>query len=102
MDFWKRLPIAVQFSVLLAVAVVLGAACAYQIGGTIYVNEARNQARTVADMVVNMAVLGGDDGVVFFCIYCNHTEKGDLLHAGLPCKFFLIPFHVFYYHDDAF
>lgn len=54
MDFWKRLPIAVQFSVLLAVAVVLGAASAYQIGGTIYVNEARNQARTVADMVENV------------------------------------------------
>ena len=51
MKLWKRLPIAAQLTALLALATVLGAICAYQVGETIYLNEARNQARIEADFV---------------------------------------------------
>lgn len=54
MIFWKRLPIAVQFLTLLLLSIILGTVCTYQIGRTVYMNEALNQARTVADMVDNV------------------------------------------------
>lgn len=54
MSSWKRLPIGLQFLILLLLSVLLGGVCAYQIGGAIYLSEIRNQARTVADMVDNV------------------------------------------------
>lgn len=54
MTFWKKLPIVVQFLLLLLTAIALGTFASYRIGDKIYVAEARNQARTVADMVQNV------------------------------------------------
>ncbi|MCL2657729.1 MAG: DUF3365 domain-containing protein [Betaproteobacteria bacterium] len=54
MTFWKRLPIAIQFLALLLLCVALGAISVYRIGAAEHIAEARNQARTVADMVDNV------------------------------------------------
>lgn len=51
---WMKLPIAVQFMMLLLAALVLGVLCVYDMGVKIHVAEARNQARTVADLVDNV------------------------------------------------
>ena len=54
MNFLNRLPIALQFSLLLLVVLALGGLSAYLIGDAVYLREAENQARTVADMVENV------------------------------------------------
>lgn len=54
MKFWKRMPIGVQFFMLLLISAVISVVCAYQIGAAMYLAETRNQARTVADMVDNV------------------------------------------------
>lgn len=52
--FWLRLPIAAQISILLIAAMGIGGWCFYEIGKSIRIAEARNQARTVADLVDNL------------------------------------------------
>ena len=54
MNLLRRLPLTVQFSLLLTLAAVLIGFSAFRLGNTIYVGELRNQARTLADMVDNV------------------------------------------------
>lgn len=54
MNLLRRLPLTVQFSLLLILTAVMIGFSVYRLGTTLYIGELRNQARTVADMVDNV------------------------------------------------
>ena len=54
MNILRRLPLIVQFSLLLIITALVIGFSAYRLGTSIYIGELRNQARTVADMVDNV------------------------------------------------